>query len=174
MICLLESSVVDNSFSVPVAEGCGEDSSSIIDPILDGKLKLPSEDGHNHRLHGTEEVATAEAVEVSEKTQEEAEAKKKQEEAEAKKKQEEIEAKKKHWWGHWPHWQPADSDHSRWQKPEHTSSASRARSNEGAGNSFGPLVGVLPPGRNLQIRSDEVDLLVRFAGSSPLPASETD
>jgi hypothetical protein len=61
-------SLVDNSFSAPVAEGCGEFFSFIIDPIVDSKLKLPSEDGHNTAiLNGTLNAATAEAVEASEK-----------------------------------------------------------------------------------------------------------
>jgi hypothetical protein len=75
-------SLVANEFSVPVAEGCGESFSSIIDPILDGKLGLPSADGRNSVvLSGTLEATTAEAVEADEKKQEEAAAKTKQEEA---------------------------------------------------------------------------------------------
>jgi len=108
-------SLVDNTFSAPVVEGCGEAFSSIIDPILDGKLKLPSGAGHNTAiLTGTAYLAGSEEVEAVEQIQAEAEAQKKQEEAEtkkqeeaeAKKKQEEMEAKRKHWWGHWPHRQP--------------------------------------------------------------------
>jgi hypothetical protein len=61
-------SLVDNSFSVPKAEGCGEFFSFLIDPIVDLKLKLPSEDGNNTaELNGTLNTATAEAVEASEK-----------------------------------------------------------------------------------------------------------
>jgi hypothetical protein len=65
---LLESSLVDNSFSAPDAEGCGEFFSFLIDPIVDAKLKLPSEDGNNTAiLNGTLNTATAESVEASEK-----------------------------------------------------------------------------------------------------------
>jgi hypothetical protein len=61
-------SLVDNAFSVPKAEGCGEFFSFIIDPIVDSKLKLPSEDGNNTaEFNGTLNTATAEAVEESEK-----------------------------------------------------------------------------------------------------------
>jgi len=61
-------SLVDNAFSVPVAEGCGEFFSFLIDPLVDSKLKLPSEDGYNTAiLNGTLNTATAEAVEASEK-----------------------------------------------------------------------------------------------------------
>ncbi len=68
MFRLKENSLVDNSFSAPVAEGCGEFFSFIIDPIVDSKLKLPSEDGNNTAiLNGTLNSATAEAVEASEK-----------------------------------------------------------------------------------------------------------
>ncbi len=111
MLQVTGNSLVDNTFSVPTAEGCGESFSSIIDPLLDGKLKLPSPDGYNTAiLTGTVYVASVEEVEINEKDQTEAEAKKQQEEAEAKKKQEEAEAKRKQeeaerrHWGHWPHW----------------------------------------------------------------------
>jgi hypothetical protein len=61
-------SLVDNSFSVPVAEGCGGFFSFLIDPILDSKLKLPSANGNNTAiLNGSLNAATAEAVEASEK-----------------------------------------------------------------------------------------------------------
>jgi hypothetical protein len=68
MLRVKEDSLVDNSFSVPVAEGCGGLAAFLIDPIVDAKLKLPSEDGNNTAvLNGTLNVATAEAVEASEK-----------------------------------------------------------------------------------------------------------
>jgi hypothetical protein len=61
-------SLVDNSFSVPKAEGCGEFFSFIIDPIVDSKLKLPSEDGNNTAiLDGTLNESTSEQVELAEK-----------------------------------------------------------------------------------------------------------
>jgi hypothetical protein len=60
-------SLVDNTFSVPVAEGCGGSLSSIVDPLVDLKLKLPSPDGNNTAiLDGTFTTATAEAVLASE------------------------------------------------------------------------------------------------------------
>jgi len=60
-------SLVDNAFSVPKAEGCGELFSFIIDPIVDSKLKLPSEDGSNTAiLSGTLNSSTAHQVELSE------------------------------------------------------------------------------------------------------------
>ena len=116
-------SLVDNTFSAPTAEGCGESLASIIDPILDRKIKLPSEDGYNTAvLTGVGQLASAEEVGTSEKIQAETEAKKKQEEAEAKKKQEEAEAKKKQeeaerrhrrHWPHWRYWQAPRSHHQR-------------------------------------------------------------
>ena len=68
LLKLKENSLVDNAFSVPTAEGCGELLSFIIDPIVDSKLKLPSADGNNTAiLNGELNTATAEAVEASEK-----------------------------------------------------------------------------------------------------------
>jgi hypothetical protein len=58
-----EASLVDNSFSVPVAEGCGGFFSGIIDPIVDAKLGLPSAAGHNTAiLNGPVREASAEQV----------------------------------------------------------------------------------------------------------------
>jgi hypothetical protein len=63
-----ENSLVDNAFSVPKAEGCGEFFSFIIDPVVDSKLKLPSEDGNNTAiLSGTLNESSAEMVELAEK-----------------------------------------------------------------------------------------------------------
>jgi len=60
-------SLVDNTFSVPKAEGCGELFAFLIDPIVDSKLKLPSEDGNNTAiLAGTLNSSTAHQVELSE------------------------------------------------------------------------------------------------------------
>lgn len=62
-------SLVDNSFSVPVAEGCGEFLfvTGFLDGIVDGKLGLPLASGHNAAvLNGTLRIATAEAVVASE------------------------------------------------------------------------------------------------------------
>lgn len=67
MLRLSKNSLVDNAFSAPVAEGCGEFFSFIIDPILDAKIGLPSADGHNTAiLNGTLNTATTEAVIASE------------------------------------------------------------------------------------------------------------
>jgi hypothetical protein len=61
-------SLVDNAFSVPVAEGCGGFFSFLVDPIVDLKLKLPSANGNNTAiLTGTLNLATAENVKTSEK-----------------------------------------------------------------------------------------------------------
>jgi hypothetical protein len=68
MLHIKENSLVDNSFSVPVAKGCGGFFSFLIDPIVNNKIKLPSANGHNTAiLNGALNVATAEAVEASEK-----------------------------------------------------------------------------------------------------------
>jgi len=68
MLRLSKNSLVDNTFSAPVAEGCGEFFSFLIDPIVNSKLGLPSADGHNTAiLNGTLNTATAEAVIASEK-----------------------------------------------------------------------------------------------------------
>jgi hypothetical protein len=61
------SSLVDNSFAVPAAEGCGGFLSFLVDPILNAKLKLPSPDGYNTAiLKNTITLATAEAIITSE------------------------------------------------------------------------------------------------------------
>jgi hypothetical protein len=59
---------VDNSFAVPAVNGCGGPFSSVMDPIIDAKLGLPSPAGHNTIIHnGTFRVATAEDIIKSEK-----------------------------------------------------------------------------------------------------------
>jgi hypothetical protein len=59
---------VDNSFAVPAVSGCGGPFSSVIDPIIDAKLGLPSPAGYNTIIHsGTFRVATAEDIIKSEK-----------------------------------------------------------------------------------------------------------
>jgi hypothetical protein len=61
-------SLVDNAFSVPVAEGCGGFFSFLIDPLVDSKLGLPSANGHNTAiLNGTLKTAETAAVLASEK-----------------------------------------------------------------------------------------------------------
>lgn len=55
--------LVDNSFSVPVAEGCGGFFSFLIDPIVDSKLGLPSAAGHNTAiLKGSLDTVNAKKV----------------------------------------------------------------------------------------------------------------
>jgi len=66
-IRLAENTLVDNTFTAPVAEGCGEFFSFLIDPVVDSKLGLPSKSGNNKAiLNGTLNVATTEAVIASE------------------------------------------------------------------------------------------------------------
>jgi hypothetical protein len=66
-VVLRENTLADNSFSVPVAEGCGEFFSFLIDPIVDSKLGLPSKNGHNTAiLSGTLWSAVASEVIASE------------------------------------------------------------------------------------------------------------
>jgi len=68
LLRLLNNSLVDNAFSVPVAQGCGEFFSFLIDPILDAKLGLPSASGHNTAiLSGELKAARADSVIASEK-----------------------------------------------------------------------------------------------------------
>ena len=60
-------SLVDNAFSVPVAEGCGGFFSFLIDPIIDAKLGLPSAAGNNTAIQtGTTWIAKATQVKASE------------------------------------------------------------------------------------------------------------
>lgn len=67
LVRFTNNSLVDNAFSVPVAEGCGEFFSFLIDPIVDLKLGLPSADGKNTAiLNGTLNTATPEEVIASE------------------------------------------------------------------------------------------------------------
>jgi hypothetical protein len=47
IIIIEQLGLVDNSFSVPVAEGCGGFFSFLINPIVNAKLGLPSAAGHN-------------------------------------------------------------------------------------------------------------------------------
>jgi hypothetical protein len=66
-IRLKNNSLVDNTFTAPVAEGCGEFFSFLIDPVVDSKLGLPSAAGNNKAiLSGTLNTAVTEAVIASE------------------------------------------------------------------------------------------------------------
>jgi hypothetical protein len=65
---LSENTLVDNSFSAPVVEGCGGLFAFLLDPIIDSKIGLPSESGHNTAiLNGKLRTAEAAAVIASEK-----------------------------------------------------------------------------------------------------------
>jgi hypothetical protein len=60
--------LVDNSFAVPKASGCGGIFSLLIDPIIDAKLGLPSAAGHNTAIQkNTIEEAPTVGVIASEK-----------------------------------------------------------------------------------------------------------
>lgn len=66
----VEDSLVDNAFSVPAAEGCGGPFSSILDPVIDSTLSLPSKAGYNTAiLTGTHRLAIAENVIKSEENE---------------------------------------------------------------------------------------------------------
>jgi hypothetical protein len=60
--------LVDNSFAVSAAHGCGGPFASVIDPIINTRLGLPSPAGNNIIIHrSTSMLATAENVIKSEK-----------------------------------------------------------------------------------------------------------
>jgi hypothetical protein len=68
ILVINNNSLVNNSYSVPAATGCGGLLSSIINPIVNAKLGLPSAAGNNTAiLNGTLRIATREGVEGSEK-----------------------------------------------------------------------------------------------------------
>ncbi len=65
---LTGNTLVDNSLAAPGASGCGGLFSFLIDPIIDGKLGLPSAAGHNTVVqNNTIKEAVASAVIASEK-----------------------------------------------------------------------------------------------------------
>jgi hypothetical protein len=67
MVILDGNSLVDNSFAVPAASGCGGSQAPAIDGIIDSKLKLPSPAGRNTLvLNGTAYLALATSVVASE------------------------------------------------------------------------------------------------------------
>lgn len=62
-----DNTLVDNSFAVPAAEGCGGLLSLLIDPAVDAEIGLPSAAGHNAAImNGTQYEAIASAVTASE------------------------------------------------------------------------------------------------------------
>lgn len=70
VVVISGNSLVDNAFSAPEAEGCGEFLfvTGYLDSLVDAKLGLPAAAGHNTAiLNGTLRTATAEAVVASEK-----------------------------------------------------------------------------------------------------------
>jgi hypothetical protein len=67
LLTVKSNSLVNNSFAAPVAEGCGGIFSFLIDPIVNEKLGLPAEAGHNTAiLDGTLKAASAANVKASE------------------------------------------------------------------------------------------------------------
>ncbi len=73
LIIVHKNSLVNNSFGVPKSEGCGSQIlfglfTGVIDEAVNAQLGLPSEPGHNTAiLSGNQELATASAVQASEK-----------------------------------------------------------------------------------------------------------
>jgi hypothetical protein len=68
ILVIKNNSLVDNLFAVPVAKGCGGKAfESLIDPLINAKLGLPSPSGNNTAiLNGTLEQSGAEAARESE------------------------------------------------------------------------------------------------------------
>jgi hypothetical protein len=90
LIVAHEDSVVDNSFSVPVAMGCGGLLAAVVDPAIDLKLGLPSAAGNNTaKFDGTLEQASATAVKESGESAQEKEERIKHEEEERVQREEE-------------------------------------------------------------------------------------
>jgi hypothetical protein len=66
-VAITNNTLVDNAYSAPGATGCGGIFSFLIDPIIDGKIGLPSAAGHNTTiLNNTIREAEAAAVIASE------------------------------------------------------------------------------------------------------------
>lgn len=62
--------LVDNSFATPAATGCGGVFSSVIDPVINARLGLPSPAGHNTAIFtGTSEIANSGEVEEHKTTE---------------------------------------------------------------------------------------------------------
>jgi hypothetical protein len=67
-VAITNNTLVDNAYSAPEATGCGGIFSFLLDPIISGKIGLPSAAGHNTTiLNNTIKEATAESVINSEK-----------------------------------------------------------------------------------------------------------
>jgi hypothetical protein len=67
ILVVSDHTLVDNSFATPAATGCGGAFSSVIDPIINARLGLPSAVGHNTAIFtGTSEIANSELVDENE------------------------------------------------------------------------------------------------------------
>jgi hypothetical protein len=68
ILVITNNSLVDNSFAVPAAKGCGGKAfESVVDPLINAKLGLPSPSGNNTAiLNGTLEQTAAELAKESE------------------------------------------------------------------------------------------------------------
>jgi hypothetical protein len=67
LIRLKNNSLVNSTFIVPGAEGCGGILSFLVDPAVDAEVGIPAGEGHNTAvLSGTVETASAAAVKASE------------------------------------------------------------------------------------------------------------
>ena len=67
ILTISHNSLVDNSFAAPGVNGCGEGFSSVVDPVVNADLGLPSAAGKNTAiLEGTLKQANASAVKASE------------------------------------------------------------------------------------------------------------
>jgi hypothetical protein len=67
ILTISHNSLVDNSYAAPGVNGCGEGFSSVVDPVVNADLGLPSAAGHNTAiLEGTLKQANASAVRASE------------------------------------------------------------------------------------------------------------
>jgi hypothetical protein len=68
LVELKNNTLVDNAFAAPGATGCGGAFAFLLDPIINGKIGLPSAAGHNTAiLNNTIKDATAKGVIASEK-----------------------------------------------------------------------------------------------------------
>ncbi len=64
ILTISDNKLVDNSFAAPGVNGCGGSFSSVVDPVVDAELGLPSAAGKNTAiLEGTLKQANASAVE---------------------------------------------------------------------------------------------------------------
>jgi len=67
LIAVTGNSLVDNTFAVPRATGCGGSLSAFVDSAVDAQLGLPSSAGHNTAImDGTIEQVNSNAVRKSE------------------------------------------------------------------------------------------------------------